>query len=126
MVKVTKNVYNKYSREDLQKAIQAVKDGKHCSSAAKVFGVPWKTIADHISVRLSLNRRAGRERNIPEEIDNAIVNKVIKAYKAGFPLTKNQFPLKVAGVVKRLGLKTKFKNEIPRKNYWSELKKETP
>ena len=45
----------------------------------------------------------------PSSIENAIVDKVIKAGKSGFPITKSQFLLKVGTVVNRLGLETQFK-----------------
>lgn len=65
-------------------------------------------------------------KNIPLEIENAIVSKVISAANSGFPLTKQQFLLKVGSVVKKLGLKTQFKDGVPGKDYWLQLKKRRP
>ena len=127
MGKTNVNKYNQYSREALEKAIKAVKEhGMTCSGAAKDFGVPRKTLSDHVSGRSTLTRKAGRECNIPIDIENAIVDKVIMAGRAGFPTTKSQFLLKVSTVVKRLGLKTQFKDDLPGKDYWYGLKKRRP
>ena len=98
--------YDKYPRDALEKAIKAVREGKTCSVAAGDFGDPRKTLADYVSGKCSLDRRAGRESNIPADIENVIVDKMIKTGKSGFPITKSQFLLKVGTVVNRLGLKT--------------------
>ena len=65
MGKTNVNKYNQYSREALEKAIKAVKEhGMTYSGAAKDFGVPRKTLSDHVSGRSTLTRKAGRECNI--------------------------------------------------------------
>ncbi|KAK3770498.1 hypothetical protein RRG08_049133 [Elysia crispata] len=125
--KPKKNVYNQYSREDLEKAIKGVKDGREtCLGASKSFGIPRKTLSDHVAGRSSLYRRAGRARNIPATVENAVVDTVIAAARAGFPLTKRQSLLKVGALVKSLGLKTQFKDAIPGKDYWQGTKKRRP
>lgn len=126
MVKTSKHIYNKYGREELAQAIEAVKNGMSCAQAARQFSIPRKTLSDHVSGRSTLTRRAGRLRNIPEEVENAIVTKVIAAANAGFPLTKQQFLLKIGSVVAKLGLKTQFKDGIPGKDYWLQLKQRRP
>ena len=73
-----------------------------------------------------MTKKAGRACNIPPKIENTIVDKMIKAAKAGFPITKSQFLLKVGAVVKRLGIKTQFKDGLPGKDYWYGLKKRRP
>ena len=54
------------------------------------------------------------------------MDKVIKAGKSGFPITKSQFLLKVGTVVNRFGLKTQFKNGVPGKDNWYGLKNRQP
>ncbi|KAK3751272.1 hypothetical protein RRG08_006432 [Elysia crispata] len=103
--------YNQYSREALEIAIEAVRGGMSCSSAARDFGVPRKTLGDHVSGKSTLTKKAGRACNIPPEIENTIVDKMIKAAKAGFPITKSQFLLK---------------DGLPGKDYWYGLKKRRP
>ncbi|RUS83166.1 hypothetical protein EGW08_009066 [Elysia chlorotica] len=76
MGKTNEKKYNKYPRDALEKAIKAVEEGWTCSGAAKEYGVPRKTLADHVSAKCRLNRRAGRECNIPTDIENAIVDKI--------------------------------------------------
>ncbi|KAK3765036.1 hypothetical protein RRG08_023554 [Elysia crispata] len=70
-----------------------------------------------------VKRKAGRERNIPEEAENGIVDKAIAAANAGFPLTKSQFLQKIGVTVRKLGLKTQFKDGQPGKDYWYSLVK---
>ena len=126
MPKIAKNLYSKYSREDLAKAVDAVSNGMSCSGRARQFGIPRMTIADHVAGRSKLERKAGRLRNVPEEMENRIVDKVIAAAKAGFPITKQQFLLKIGALVNKLGLKTQFKDGIPGKDYWLQLRKRRP
>ena len=127
MGKSKKNVYNQYSREDLEKAIKPVKDGREtCLSASKSFGIPRKTLSDHVAGHSSLDECAARARNIPATIENAVVDKVIAAARAGFPLAKRQFLLKVGALMKSLGLKTQFKDGVPGKDYWQRIKKRHP
>ena len=81
---------------------------------------------DHVAGHSSLDRRAGRARNIPVTIETAVVDKVIAEARTGFPLTKRQFLLKVGALVKSLGLKTQLKDGIPGKDYWQRIKKRHP
>ena len=89
MGKTSAKKYNKYPRDALEKAIKAVREEKTCSEVARDFGVPRKTLADHVSGMCSLDRRAETGSNIPADIDNAIVDEVIKAVKSGFPIIKS-------------------------------------
>ncbi|RUS72130.1 hypothetical protein EGW08_020103 [Elysia chlorotica] len=81
MGKTNEKKYNKYPRDALEKAIKAVEEGRTCSGAAKEFGVPRKTLAHHVSGKCRLDRRAGRECNIPTDIENAIVDKLVAELK---------------------------------------------
>ena len=81
---------------------------------------------DHVAGRSSLDRGEGEVRIIPATVENAVVDKVTAAARAGFPATKRQFLLKVGALVKSLGLKTQFKDGIPRKDYWQGIKKRRP
>lgn len=76
MVKRLKlNIYNKYDREDLKKAIDAVTNGMSCSGAERKFGVLRKTLSDHVSGRSKLERRAGRERNTLRQLRMRLLTK---------------------------------------------------
>ena len=57
--------YNQYSREALEKAIEAVRGGMSCSSAARDFGVPRKTLGDHVSGKSTLTKKSWESMQYP-------------------------------------------------------------
>lgn len=101
MGRTNKGIYNKYSQEALAKAINAVNEGISVRTAAKEFGVPRSTLKDHAKGKSKIGVKAGRKRCIPEEVENAVVDKVIAAAQAGFPITKRQFLIKVGLLAKK-------------------------
>lgn len=94
--------------------------------AAKEFNVPRSTIMDHLSGRSQVGVKAGRKQSIPPEIENKMVDKVIQAAQSGFPLTKQQFLIKVGLLAKKMNLKTAFKNDIPGDDFWRGVKARRP
>ena len=122
-----KVLYNRYTQDNLEQALEEVKSGRLTFGAAsKLFAVPKTTLRDHANDRSTVGKKAGRQTTIPKEVEDDIVEKVISASKAGFPLTKRQFLLKVGLLAKKLNLKTQFKNNVPSQEYWRSLKRRRP
>ena len=126
MPRKAKGVYLKYDAATLQKALASVRDGKFFGAASKEFGIPKSTLRDHMQGRSSVEVRPGRKRSIPEELENQVVDKVIAAAQAGFPITKRQFLMKVGMLAKKMKLNTMFKNDVPGDDYWRCLKARRP
>ena len=49
---IKKGVYQNYSHEDMEKAVQAVREGLSLGKASKAFKVPKSTLSDRISKRV--------------------------------------------------------------------------
>lgn len=126
MGRTNKGRYNKYIQEALDNALKAVQAGMSTRTAAKEFGIPRSTLKDHANGKSKVGVKAGRKRCIPEEIENATIDKVIAVAQAGFPITKRQFLVKVGLLVKKMNLKTMFKDNVPGDDYWRCVKARRP
>ncbi|GFR61927.1 tigger transposable element-derived protein 6-like protein [Elysia marginata] len=115
-----------YTYEDLQWALQAVKAGTAISAAARENNIPRITLHDYVLGKSSLGKQASRAPGIPADIEDQIVQKVVLAAETGFPITKMQLLSKVGRLVKRLNLRTQFKDGVPSNEYWRSLKKRYP
>ncbi|KAL8593855.1 hypothetical protein ACOMHN_018067 [Nucella lapillus] len=114
---------SRYTEENLRKAVEAAKSGMSLGAASKNFGVRKTTIADRVSGKRGMTAKRGRKPDIPEDIEREVVRKALEASKKGFPLTKRRFLLRVARLVRKLNLKTRFKNGIPGQDYWLGLRR---
>ncbi|GFR73866.1 ATPase family AAA domain-containing protein 1 [Elysia marginata] len=115
-----------YTDGDLQRALQAVKAGTAISAAAQENNIPRITLHVYVHGKSSVGKRAGRAPGIPANIEDQIIQKVVFAAEAGFPITKMQLLSKVGLLVKRLNLQTQFKDGVPSNEYWRSLKKRYP
>ena len=122
-----KGLYGKYDQAVLERAIEDVKSGRMTFGAAsKEFAIPKTTLRDHVHGRSQMGKKAGRPTCLPKELEDEIVDKVIQGSKAGFPLTKRQFLLKVGHLAKKRNLQTQFKDNMPSEEYWRCLKRRRP
>ncbi|KAL8578093.1 hypothetical protein ACOMHN_055413 [Nucella lapillus] len=106
-----------------KKAVEAAKSGMSLGAASKKFGVPKTTIADRVSGKRGMTAKRGRKQDIPEDIEREVVIRALEASKRGFPLTKRWFLVQVARLVRKLNMKTRFKNGIPGQDYWLGLRR---
>lgn len=67
----------------------------------------------------------GRPPTLPSSIEDNLVQATKKAADMGFGLSKRQFLAKAGRVVKQLRLKTSFRDGIPGKDWFLNLKKDT-
>nr|KAG5690311.1 hypothetical protein BaRGS_022538 [Batillaria attramentaria] len=95
-------------------------------SASKEFAIPKTILRDHVHGRSQVGKKAGRPTSLPKELEDEIVDKVIAGAKAGFPLTKRPFLLKVGLLAKKRNLQTQFQDNIPSEEYWRCLKRRRP
>ena len=95
--------------------------------ASKEFGFPRKTIADYVSGWSSLDKPIGvhrivgkqsnvHGRSIPIDVENKLVDKIRPAFKKGFGIKKHQHLMHILQLVKKLGIKTQFTNDMPEKS----------
>ena len=63
-----KNVLRKWSQEDLEKAMEAVRGGMSQRDAANQFNIPKSTLGDYCSGRSTLGTPLGRAPAIPAKV----------------------------------------------------------
>ena len=79
-----------YDKGNLVAAVQEVKNSKmSISEAARKFNVPRTTLSDHINGRVKDFRPPGHERELPEEVEAAIVEYIAYTSRQNFPLRRN-------------------------------------
>jgi hypothetical protein len=78
---------NKYSGEDLSRALQAVKEGSTIYAASKVFNIPWPTLKRHAAGKIS---KRGRMTVLDPEIERKLVEWIILHARMGQPREKNE------------------------------------
>jgi hypothetical protein len=64
----------------------------------------------------------GRKPALPLELENSIVQSVKRASQLGVGVSRRQLLTRTGTLVKRLKLKTPFKNSTPGKDWWQKLK----
>ncbi|XP_026325747.1 uncharacterized protein LOC113234608, partial [Hyposmocoma kahamanoa] len=102
-----------YSRENLLKAVEEVKFKRMSSyQAAEQFGVPRATIYAHVSGTRGLNK-PGRSTVFDKDTELRIVNCILVMEKCGFPLTRKEVISLISEFIRRNGIVTAFKNDIP-------------
>ncbi|XP_059162948.1 uncharacterized protein LOC131946275 [Physella acuta] len=124
--KKEKRSYISYETENLEKAVDAVRQGMSYGKAALQFGVPKTTIIDHVKGRIKAGSKPGRSCEIDPALEKQIVSRVLDASKAGFPYTKRRLLAMVGNIARRLEIKTRFKNGVPGEGYWRKLKGRHP
>lgn len=111
----------KYTNEDVEKAIDAVRrNGMSVNAAAKSFGIPQSTLQDKISGKYAVQAKVGRPSVLMPEEENILVHWVINLAKLGFPVSKDQLISSVSKLVKELNRETPFVGSTPG-NKWFNL-----
>ena len=82
--------FRKYSEEDLEKAISAVKRGQSYKSAAKQYGVQRTTLMNKCKGRSAVNCRMGPSTILSSEEETHLEQWLIHIASRGFPATKFQ------------------------------------
>ena len=106
-----------YTTEQLQEAINSVKQSKlSISQASREFGVPRKTIDDH--VKKSMKFKPGPNSEITTEEETALVQYAKYLANRGFPMTRAIFRQFIISLLKRSGRETKFKLDKGPSDKW--------
>jgi len=103
----------KYSQDDVNNAVDAVKKGMSLRVASKTFGVPYCTIYVKFKNIVPLMARKGPQTYLRTEEENNLVEWIIYLSKRGFPVNKNQLLDSVRDVIVELKRETPFVNNRP-------------
>lgn len=104
----------RYTQDDVQKALIAIKnDGYSISAASRCFNVPKTTLHDKLHGKYKEEVPVGRPSVLTQKEEDHIVQWVLNVAKAGFPVTKGQLIDSVARLISELNRPNQFNNNVP-------------
>ena len=110
MLRVKKAKILQYDLSSLDNAVKCVKAAEH-------FKVPKSTVGDRVTGKREIVVGRGRKPALPLELENSIVQSVKRASQLGVGVSRRQLLTRTGTLVKRLKLKTPFKNSTPGKDW---------
>ena len=123
MLRVKKAKILQYDLSSLDNAVKCVKAGEmSVRKPAEHFKVPKSTVGDRVTGKREIVVGRGRKPALPLELENSIVQSVKRASQLGVGVSRRQLLTRTGTLVKRLKLKTPFKNSTPGKDWWQKLK----
>lgn len=125
-VPLQKGPYAKHNYDDMEKAVQCVREGKlSVRKAAEKFKIAKSTLGDRVKGKTAINAKSGRNPVIPSEIENNIVETTVKGAERGFGLGRKQMLNRIGSLCKKYKI-SGFKNGTPSKHVWYSLKSRHP
>lgn len=117
MPSTSKRKYHKYTEENLQNAVTAIKNGGKIRKICPDFCVPRSTVQDRLSGRIRDGpRKMGPDPYLTLRNENKIVTWIIQLAKCGFPVRKQDLMSTVQKIVQDGNAEAKFKMENLAKN----------
>ena len=107
----SKRLYQPYSKENLQLAIEAVTEKKMSQrEASQTFGVPQPTISDYVWHNQGINdRKPGRKPVFNQQVEAQMVKAASDAAQMGLGLSRYQFMAKAGNVAHQMNITTPWK-----------------
>ncbi len=79
MPRVSKGIYGKYNKADLEEAVGLIKAGKiSIRKAAGRYNIPKSTLSDHVSGKILPGAKAGKTPAIPADVEAEMTKKIIQ------------------------------------------------
>lgn len=125
MDKRTKPPTKRYSKEELENALHAIRNGMSYKNASNQFRIPKTTLIDKIKKKYK-NDVVGAPTILSREEEQHIVNWIDYLGKSGFPVTKSQLLESVAKLVQRLNRPNSFKDGIPGRHWYEGFQSRHP
>lgn len=110
--------YFNYTKENLRNALEAVKSGTPCATAAKQFNVPRTTLIGKLKGIYPEDCRSGAATVLKPEEEDLLEKWIFNLGKLGFPVTKFQLVDSVALLVKTLKRPNKFSGGRPGRHWF--------
>lgn len=106
----------KFNEDEMQKAIQCVREGMSCKGAAKKFNLNRTTLMYRVNGQ-SKKSTMGPECYLGDKAEEVLVHWILTCQKAKFPITSFELIKSVEQLVKKMKLKTAFKDDKPGKKW---------
>ena len=104
--------------ESMQKAIAAVEQGTDSiRRAAEKYGIPRSTLHDHVSGKVDLRAKPGRDPYLSLEEEEELVSFLLKCAHIGYPHTRKQVMTLVQEFVNDKGI-----NTVISEGWWERFK----
>lgn len=102
-----------YTADDLHKAVEDVRNKVINSyKAAELYGIPRSTILSRLSEN-EMRDSPGKPTVFTKEVESQMADSLHIMEKHGFPMTTKEINVLISEYVRRNGLQTPFKNDIP-------------
>ncbi|KAJ8950062.1 hypothetical protein NQ314_008068 [Rhamnusium bicolor] len=108
----------KYSIEDMQHALDAVRRGVSVSSASKQYKITRITLLYKAKGKYAVNCRMGPETTLTSIEEDLLVKWLLSIADSGFPATRVQLLDSVQIIIQKLDRPNKFKNNRPGKKWF--------
>ncbi|KAJ8938287.1 hypothetical protein NQ314_011539 [Rhamnusium bicolor] len=127
MPKHPKRKFHQYSDENLQKAIEAVRNGAKIRETCRNYAIPRGTLQDRLQGRVpNKARQMGPDPYLSLENENKIVQWILQLAKCGFPIKKQELISTVQKIVLVEKIKTPFKNGKPGQKWYKSFLQRHP
>ncbi|KAB0793820.1 hypothetical protein PPYR_13440 [Photinus pyralis] len=115
-----------YTKEDLESAVQAVKNGELTMyRAAKTYKIPKATIYKRVKgLRGVKSSSLGRAPALPHDVEEKIASGIKIMEKWGFGLSKKEVLETIGRYINANNIKTPFRNGIPGNDFFSRFKRD--
>lgn len=118
--------YYKYTKENLKNALEAVKLGLPCATAAKQYNVPRTTLIGKIKGIYPEECRSGASAVLTSDEENLLETWFISMGRMGFPVTREQLLDSVTMLVKQLQRPNKFADGRPGRHWFEGFSQRHP
>ena len=99
-----------WTNESMNNAMFACEKGKSLRRAADMYGVPKSTLHDHISGKVQLGSKPGRDPYLSICEEEEVVSFLVQTARIGYPRTKKQVFALVQQIVDNKGIQTTITN----------------
>ena len=111
---------------DMQTAMKKVEEGFSVNKAAKLSGVPRRTLDDRVKGRVAHGSRSGPRTVLTKEEEDALMAYLTYMAERGFPLTKKMVCAFAWAIAIRSGSGHRFSANGPSKQWWHNFKHRHP
>ena len=126
MVRNYKRKMEVHWTKDMEKAIIDAKSTKNIKSSADKYSIPYTTLSNHMSGRVSGENSRGHPTVLTAEEETEIVDACIIFAEWGFDLGRKEVEGIVSNYLKCTKKKNPFKDTIPGEGWWSGFMKRHP
>jgi len=122
----TQKSRKKYSDDDLEKALIAVRSGKSIHNVSKTMGIPRTTLLYKYKGKLPIGKNVCPTPFLTKDEEADIVKWIMHLSQRDFPITKSQLINSVQLLIKSLARCTPFKDGRPGRHWYESFLKRHP